>query len=88
MFRLVERNFWSLNALAVQPGYAFWREAIRHLAERSLAAGGAELARMRAASCAAAGVLLFVVAALVAGARLAGDALDRLGRRPRRRRTG
>ncbi len=35
LFRLAESNFWSLNALAVQPGYAFWREAIRHLAERS-----------------------------------------------------
>ncbi len=51
----------------MQPGYAFWREAIRHLAERSLGGRtGPELARMRAASCAAAGVLLFVVAALVA----------------------
>ena len=39
LFRLAEANFWSLNALAVQPGYAFWREAIRHLAERSSAAG-------------------------------------------------
>ena len=67
LFRLAESNFWSLNALAVQPGYAFWREAIRHLAERSLGGRtGPELARMRAASCATAGVLLFVVAALVA----------------------
>ena len=67
LFRLAEANFWSLNALAVQPGYAFWREAIRHLAERSFGGRtGPELARMRAASCAAAGVVLFVVAALVA----------------------
>ena len=67
LFRLVESNFWSLNALAVQPGYAFWREAIRHLAERSLGGRtGPELARMRAASCAAAGVALFVVAAFIA----------------------
>ena len=67
LFRLAELNFWSLNALAVQPGYAFWREAIRHIAERSFGGlTGPELARMRAASCAAAGVLLFVVAALVA----------------------
>ena len=65
--RLVESNFWSLNALAVQPGYAFWREAIRHLSERALRGRtGGELARMRAMSCAAAGLLLFVVAALVA----------------------
>jgi 3',5'-cyclic AMP phosphodiesterase CpdA len=66
-FRLVEQNFWALNALAVQPGYGLWREAIRHLAERSLGGRtGRELARMRAASCAAAGVLLFVFAAFVA----------------------
>jgi hypothetical protein len=67
LFRLAESNFWSLNALAVQPGYAFWRELIRHVAERFLRQRtGVELARMRSASCAAAGVLLFVVAALVA----------------------
>jgi len=67
LFRLAETNFWSLNALAVQPGYAFWREALRHLTERSFKGlTGAELARMRALSCAAAGLLLFAVAALVA----------------------
>jgi 3',5'-cyclic AMP phosphodiesterase CpdA len=68
LFRLAESNFWSLNALAVQPGYAFWREAIRHLAERSLKGRtGHDFARIRAASCTAAGVILFVVAGLVAG---------------------
>ena len=36
LFRLAETNFWSLNALAVQPGYALWREALRHLTEQSL----------------------------------------------------
>ena len=61
LFRLVERNFWSLNALAVQPGYAFWREAIRHLTERSLSgrtqrtatrpACARRAARRRASSC-------------------------------------
>jgi hypothetical protein len=67
LFRLAETNFWSLNALAVQPGYAFWREALRHLTERSLnGRAGAELARMRAMSCVGAGLLLFAVAALVA----------------------
>ncbi len=82
LFRLAETNFWSLNALAVQPGYAFWREAIRHMAERSLGGrSGAELARMRSVSCAAAGVLLFFVATLVAAAvwpatRWAGSAAD------------
>ena len=67
LFRVAEANFWALNALGVQPGYALCREAIRHLAERSLKPrGGAELARMRARSCAAAGILLALVAAMVA----------------------
>jgi hypothetical protein len=67
LFRVAEANFWALNALGVQPGYALSREAIRHLAERSLKPrGGAQLARMRARSCAAAGILLALVAALVA----------------------
>ena len=67
LFRAAEKNFWALNALGVQPGYALCREAIRHLAERAFRPdGGAELARMRALSCAGAGVLLAIVAGLVA----------------------
>jgi len=67
LFRAAERNFWALNALGVQPGYALCREAIRHIAERILKPkGGAELARMRALSCAGAGVLLAAVALVVA----------------------
>ena len=67
LFRIAETNFWALNALGVQPGYALCREAMRHLAERALKPGsGAELARLRAMSCASAGVLLAAVAALVA----------------------
>src|SRR3984957_16866161 len=67
LFRVAEANFWALNALGVQPGYALCREAIRHLAERSLKPrGGAELAGMRARSCAGAGILLALAAALVA----------------------
>ena len=67
LFRVAESNFWALNALGVQPGYALCRETIRHLAERTLKPrGGAELARMRAMSCAGAGILLAVVAVLVA----------------------
>jgi hypothetical protein len=67
LFRVAEANFWALNALGVQPGYALCREAIRHLAERSLKPhSGAELARMRARSCAGAGILLAIIAALVA----------------------
>ena len=67
LFRIAEANFWALNALGVQPGYALCREAIRHLAERTFRArSGAELARTRAMSCAGAGILLAAVAALVA----------------------
>jgi Calcineurin-like phosphoesterase len=67
LFRAAEKNFWALNALAVQPGYALCREAIRHLMERTFKPrSGAELARMRAMSCAGAGILLAVVAGLVA----------------------
>src|SRR5262249_14953051 len=67
LLRLIESNFWSLTALTVQPGYAFWRELIRHVAEGSRQEKtGAELARMRAMSCAAAGVLLCFAGALVA----------------------
>jgi Calcineurin-like phosphoesterase len=67
LFRVAEANFWALNALGVQPGYALCREAIRHLAERTFGArSGPELARMRARSCAAAGILLALVASLVA----------------------
>src|SRR6202034_3248170 len=67
LWRAAEANFWALNALGVQPGYALCREAIRHLAERALKPkSGAELARMRAMSCAGAGILLAVIAALVA----------------------
>ena len=67
LFRAAEANFWALNALGVQPGYALCREAIRHLAERAFKPeGGAELARMRGMSCAGAGILLAAIAALVA----------------------
>src|ERR1700735_4503916 len=67
LFRVAEANFWALNALGVQPGYGLCREAVRHLAERTLEPrSGAELARLRAMSCAGAGVLLAGLAALVA----------------------
>jgi hypothetical protein len=67
LFRVAEANFWALNALGVQPGYALCREAIRHLAERVLKPRrGPELARTRAMSCAGAGILLAAIAALVA----------------------
>jgi Calcineurin-like phosphoesterase len=64
LFRLTERSFWSLNALAVQPCYALCREAMRHLAERALSsrATEAEHAALRAMTAAAAGVAIGVLA--------------------------
>ena len=68
LFRLAETNSWSLNALAVQPGYAFTREALRHLAER---VSGRKLTARRQASLrstisAAAGIVLSAGAVLIA----------------------
>jgi hypothetical protein len=63
-----EQGFWSLNSLAVQPGYAFWREALRHLAERTFASriGTEGRARLRAVSAAGAGVIVCIAGLLVA----------------------
>jgi predicted MPP superfamily phosphohydrolase len=68
LLRIAETNFWSLNALAVQPGYAFGREALRHLAESMLGKNStaAGRARLRAANSMGAGVGLCVCAVLVA----------------------
>jgi Calcineurin-like phosphoesterase len=68
LLRLVEINFWSLNALAIQPSYAFGREALQHLAEQ---AWGKELtpalrANLRRTSSLGAGILLCAAAVLVA----------------------
>jgi hypothetical protein len=68
LLRIAEVNFWSLNALAVQPGYALCREALRHIVERLFprysAAGGR--GRLRAMSSAGAGVIVCGCAASVA----------------------
>jgi predicted MPP superfamily phosphohydrolase len=68
LLRLAETNFWSLNALAVQPGYAFGREALRHLAELMLGKNStaAGRARLRAANSLGAGIGLCACAVLVA----------------------
>jgi hypothetical protein len=68
LFRIAEVNFWSLNALAVQPGYAFTREALRHLTERiwSRKLTVAGRARLRSANSVGAGVMLSACAVLVA----------------------
>src|SRR5258707_1387612 len=68
LFRIAETSFWSLNALAVQPGYAFAREALRHLTERlwgkNLTLAGR--ARLRSANSVGAAVMLSACAALIA----------------------
>jgi hypothetical protein len=59
LFRVAEQGFWSLNGVAVQPAYALCRELLRTLAERMLPRhDAASAARIRAASAAAAGVIL------------------------------
>src|SRR5215469_204862 len=58
LLRIAEVNFWSLNALAVQPGYALCRETLRHVAERMLSRASSPFkrARVRAVSSAVAGI--------------------------------
>lgn len=65
LFRAAERSFWSLNSLAVQPGYVLAREGLRHLAERFLPTGvsGESRARLRALTAFAAGLIAALVAA-------------------------
>lgn len=67
LLRAVENSFWSLNALAIQPGYVAWRELLLHLSRRLKGAGPRETtqARGRAAASAAAGVILCVLALVV-----------------------
>jgi len=67
LWRIAEDNFWSLHALVVQPGYALSSEMLRHLAERLLARDRTVLARMRlrAASSAAAGIVICGCAAVL-----------------------
>jgi 3',5'-cyclic AMP phosphodiesterase CpdA len=67
LWRIAEGNFWSLNALVVQPGYVFGSEMLRHLAEQAFSKHwtDAQRARLRAASSAAAGLFMCACAASV-----------------------
>jgi Calcineurin-like phosphoesterase len=65
LFRLAESSFWSLNALAVQPGYLACREGLRHLAEHWLPAQAAAQQRDRLR-----GVMAAVAGAIVSGLAL------------------
>jgi 3',5'-cyclic AMP phosphodiesterase CpdA len=85
LLRIAEINFWSLNALAIQPGYAFCREALRYLTERMLRKDTSPVtrARLRAIGSAAAAIALCICAALIAiavwpASRWVGTAADLL----------
>jgi predicted MPP superfamily phosphohydrolase len=67
LFRMVEKNFWALNSIVVEPGYAAAREILRHFAEKLFAkdADDAARARWRAAAAAVAGVLVSGFALLI-----------------------
>jgi hypothetical protein len=67
LFRIAEKNFWALNSIVVEPGYASFREAFRQLAERLLPrdAGETRRAKLRAAAAAIAGILVCLLALLV-----------------------
>jgi 3',5'-cyclic AMP phosphodiesterase CpdA len=68
LLRTIEVNFWSLNALAVQPGYAFCREALRYLIEHVFDKDSRIIspARLRSVSSAGAAILLCAFGALIA----------------------
>jgi hypothetical protein len=67
VFRAAEQAFWALNSTAVQPGYALCRELIRHICELVLSPwlNDSQRARLRAASAAAAGLVLCALAMFV-----------------------
>lgn len=64
MFRLVERSFWSLNSLAVQPGYVLCREGILHIAELFVTEETSTKRRsqVRSIAAAAAGIVMCIIA--------------------------
>lgn len=64
LFRIVERNFWALNAGLVQPLYTAVREAMRLALET--AAPGRELAATRRDAGLAAGAVIALLGAAVA----------------------
>jgi Calcineurin-like phosphoesterase len=67
LFRLAEKGFWSLNSLAVQPGYLACREILSHLAENMLPSrvANAQLAKLRSVTATIAGLVVCGLAVLV-----------------------
>jgi hypothetical protein len=66
LFRLVERSFWTLNSLVIEPCYAATREGLQQLVEQLLPQRTAKTrrSRVRAATAAAAGILICALALL------------------------
>lgn len=67
LLRVVENAFWSLNAMAIQPGYVAWREGLLHLIGRTVRRDASDKARgrRRAAVAALAGVMICVLSLVV-----------------------
>ncbi|WP_458757155.1 metallophosphoesterase family protein [Afipia sp. TerB] len=70
LLRTAEESFWSLNALLVQPCYMLGTETLRHVNERLLNRAGTKFTpiKLRAASSAIAGIVMFVFGVLIVGA--------------------
>jgi len=64
LLRIMENSFWSLNAMAIQPGYVAWREVFMHLGQRVVGADASEAkrARNRAVASALSGVVICALA--------------------------
>ncbi|MFN7286338.1 MAG: metallophosphoesterase family protein [bacterium] len=69
LFRAAEQSFWALNAVAVQPGYALIREALRHLGRGRIGPDASVTAQTRfgALTALGAGLLaaLFALGAMI-----------------------
>src|SRR5436305_156767 len=70
LFRLIERSFWTLNSLFLEPLYAIAREGLQFLIEELLPerVSRARRGRLRAATAGAAGIGICAFALLVLAA--------------------
>ena len=66
LLRIVERSFWALNSLLLEPCYAVSREGLQQLADQLLPAkaGKTRRSRVRAVTAAVAGIILCALALL------------------------
>jgi Calcineurin-like phosphoesterase len=70
LLRTAEANFWTLQAVAIQPGYALCRESLQQLAEAVFARGDDQARRvdLRAWTSAGAGIVLSLIAVAILAA--------------------